>query len=74
MKGLSSKGFHTAAIHGNATEETKEGVKKGAFVLVFFTAELLLESKRWRRLLQTDLYVRRLKAFIVDEAHCVKKW
>ncbi len=74
VKGFLSKGLLTAAIHRNASEEVKEGVRRGAFVLVFFTPELLLESKRWRRLLQTDHYIRRLKAFVVDEAHCVKKW
>ncbi len=56
VKGFLSKGLLTAAIHRNASEEVKEGVRRGAFVLVFFTPELLLESKRWRRLLQTDHY------------------
>ena len=63
-----------AAITSTSNEEVKDGVKNGNFRLVFFTPELLLERKRWRHLLQKEHYMKRLKGFIVDEAHTVKKW
>lgn len=74
VKDFSRRGLSVAAITGNTSEEIKEGVKRGNFSLVFFTPELLLEHKRWRNLLQKECYAKRLKAFVVDEAHCVKKW
>ena len=63
-----------AAITSTSNEEVKDGVKNGNFRVVFFTPELLLERKRWRHLLQKEHYMKRLKGFIVDEAHTVKKW
>ena len=63
-----------AAITSTSNEEVKDGVKNGNFRVVFFTPELLLECKRWRHLLQKEHYMKRLKGFIVDEAHTVKKW
>ena len=46
-------------------------VSQGNFQLVFFTPEMLIGSKRWRNMLTGDLYS---EAFVIDEAHCVKKW
>ena len=42
--------------------------------MVFFTPELLITSKRWRKVLSSDIYNTCLKAFVIDEAHYVKKW
>ena len=46
----------------------------GVYQLVFFTPELLVTKTRWQELLKSDVYSSRIKAFVVDEAHCVKKW
>ncbi len=57
----------------SVTSMTTEAMKqRGEYLLIFFTPELLLE--RWRQLLGTSHYTRRVKAFVVDEAHTVKKW
>ena len=74
MKKFSLKGLAAAAVTSDTNDETKDGVVKGEYNLVYFTPELLLEQNRWRRLLQTRHYVNRLRAFVVDEAHCVNKW
>jgi len=71
---LSLRGLSVAAINSNTSEAVKQGVYNGEFSLVFFSPELLLLEKRWRDLLTSTLYQQRVKAFIVDEAHCVKKW
>ena len=54
--------------------EMKDGVLKGHYQLVYITPELLLESGMWRKMLTGDVYKKRLVAFVVDEAHTVKKW
>ena len=46
----------------------------GEYQLVLFTPEMLIEQKRWRRMLLAEVYTSRLRAFVVDEAHTVKKW
>ena len=46
----------------------------GLYQLVFFSPEALLGVHRWRQMLQGELYSQRIVAFIVDEAHCAKKW
>ena len=51
-----------------------EGDVNGEYQLIFFTPELLLGIKKWRKLLSKDMYTRRVKAFVVDEADCAKKW
>lgn len=64
-----------AYVTGEAgNEEMKRGVHAGRYELVFFTPELLIDNKRWRRMLSGPMYSRRLRGFVVDEAHCVAKW
>ena len=58
----------------DGNEEMKKGMHAGRYQLVFFTPELLIDSKRWRKMLSSAIYSRRLRGFVVDEAHCVAKW
>ena len=53
---------------------TMDAIFHGKYQLVFFTPEMIISKKHWRRLLGGDVYGNRLKALIIDEAHCVKKW
>ncbi len=46
----------------------------GKFQLLYFTPEAILLSKRWRRLLTSDSYQKRIKGLVIDEAHTIKKW
>ena len=63
-----------AALNSNATPTVKAGVFKGEYSLfVFFTPELLL-LRKWRDLFHSKPYMSRVRAFVVDEAHTVKKW
>ncbi len=52
----------------------KDGILKGDYQLVYITPELLVGSKVCRKMLTGEVYEHRLKAFVVDEAHTVKKW
>ena len=52
----------------------KLGVLSGAYQLVFFSPEAVLNQKKWRYLLRQEPYISDLMALVVDEAHCVKKW
>ena len=75
MKTLEAKGIRSAYVTGEpGNEQVKDGVRAGHCQLVFFTPELLLDSPQWRNVLCSELYKNRLKAFVLDEVHCIKKW
>ena len=46
----------------------------GDYQLVFIAPEMILDRKKWRRMLYNEVYSKRLRTFIVDEAHTIKKW
>ena len=65
----------TAYVTGQSEdEEMKYGVQRGKYQLVFFTPELLITSRRWQNVLTNEIYGARLKGFVIDEAHTVRKW
>ena len=50
------------------------GVLGGEYQLFFFTPELLIDQRKWREALKSEVFSNRMKALIIDEAHTVKKW
>ena len=70
-KGISS-GFVSDIESIN--KDMKRKIRKGECQLVFIIPEALFLDTEWRRMLSSDLYRTNLVGFIVDEAHCVKKW
>lgn len=49
-------------------------IKKGEFQIVFVSPEALFMSTEWRNMLASKIYKDNLVGFVVDEAHCIKKW
>ena len=70
----SSKGVSAAYISRETDYEMARGVTEGRYQLVYFSPESLLCSRKWRETLTEEPYASNLVAFVVDEAHCVKKW
>ena len=72
---LSARGLAACYIAGDQGDEgVKNGVTRGDYQLVFFTPEMLLDKRRWRKVLLGEVYSHLLRVFVVDEAHTVKKW
>ena len=73
---FTTKGISAAYVSDKYTtdKDTRRGVLRGQFQLVFISPESLFVATEWRRMLAGDLYRKNLVGFIVDEAHCVKKW
>ena len=71
---LSAKGLAVGCITQESSDEERAKVMDGQYQLVLFSPEALLSVRRWRELLQGESYSSRIVAFVVDEAHCVKKW
>ena len=55
------------------SKERKQAIKNGMFQIVFISPEALILLK-WRNMLSNKVYRDNLVAFVVDEAHCIKKW
>lgn len=59
-------------ISAESSTEMKNDVIKGNFSIVMISPEMLVG--KYRSLLTSPIYKRRLVGLIVDEAHCVVKW
>ena len=55
-------------------DETVADVCGGQYQLVYMSPEALLTNMTWRDMLLSPVFQQNLVAFVVDEAHCVKKW
>ena len=74
VSALSAKGLAVGCVTSESSDTELAQVRNGHYQLVFFSPEALLGVRRWRQMLQGELYSQRIVAFVVDEAHCVKKW
>ena len=55
-------------------EAATTNVLNGNVQLVYISPESLLLNRRYHSMLITPTYQQKLKALVVDEAHCVKFW
>ena len=69
-RGLKVEFVGEAQTDENATMD----VLNGDVQLVYISPESLLLNRRYRNMLTTPTYQQKLKALVVDEAHCVKFW
>jgi len=72
----SAKGLRAAKVTGDSSKSLRKEVQEGQYQLVYITPELLITGSTsvWRKMLVGEVYSERLRAFIIDEAHTVKKW
>ena len=66
----------TAEFVGEAQEDPNavRRVLKGQVQLVYLSPENLINNELYRGMLMSQPYRDRLKAIVVDEAHCLKTW
>ena len=54
---LQARGVTACYIAGDQHDENiKRGVKKGDYQLVIFTPEMILDSRKWRKVFLGDVY------------------
>ena len=70
----SSRGLAAGYISSDSSDSMKEEILGGKCQVVFISPESLFSGKRWRDMLREKPYINNLVGFVVDEAHCVKKW
>ena len=74
VQSMARRGVRAVYI-GDCSEEQREmAVCGGFYQLVYMSPEALLTDEFCRDMLVNPVYRRNLVGFIVDEAHCVKKW
>ena len=69
-----AKGLSTAHLSCDSDAAVNHGILEGAFQLIFISPEMLLSTKKWKKLLREEEYSERLKALVVTEAHYIEKW
>lgn len=75
VQALNSKGLQSVNM-GEVRDDCslQQKIYEGQFQILFFSPECLLRNSKWRDMLLTSWYQENMVGFIVDEAHCVKKW
>lgn len=68
------RGISAAFVTSDCDEQISIDVVEGRYQLVFISPEQLISRERFRSMCMNECYTERLVAFVVDEAHCVKKW
>ncbi|MCG8623522.1 MAG: DEAD/DEAH box helicase [Proteobacteria bacterium] len=78
---LETKGIKSVFVTKDTAKDSEsddssfeQQLYEGSFQVVFFSPEALLCNDTWRELLQTSVYQKNVVAFVIDEAHLVKKW
>lgn len=56
------------------THSVRQGLRNGEYQITFVSPEALFLSTEWRNILSSDIYREHLVGFVIDEAHCIKKW
>lgn len=74
VQALMSKGLMAAHVGEVGEDDLHQAIHKGQYQILFFSPESLLRDVVWREMLLSPLYKKNMVGFIVDEAHCVKKW
>ena len=59
---------------GLKDENAKKMVEQGECQIVYGSPEAFLSSKRWRAMLNSEIYKERLHLVAIDEAHCISHW
>lgn len=71
---FNKRGVLSVYISGSMQQQDEDDLLQGLFSLVYISPELLLCCRKWREMLMSDIFKERMVGFVVDEAHCVKKW
>ena len=74
VQSLTDRGITAIMCSGiSECELSRSLISEGKYRIVFVTPEILFD-RSWSDVFRSPTLNERLVAFIVDEAHCVKKW
>ena len=71
----SSCGLMAGIISSDSSDYSmRKEILEGKCQVVFISPESLFTGRRWRDMLREEPCLSKLVGFVVDEAHCVRKW
>ena len=72
---FSHLGF-SAEFFGELQTDPKSirNVEEGNVQLLYVSPESILRNPRWREMILSSVYQRKLAAIVVDKAHCIPQW
>ena len=73
---FAKKGVLAAYVSSEQEKECvqmREDVILGKYQLVYISPEQLIGNPRYRTMCRSEIYIEKLVALVIDEAHCVKK-
>ena len=72
---ITAMGISATVITDKHTKTTaKQSIMNGEYQIILISPEALVGGMEWRSMLATDLYLKNLVAFVIHEAHCIKRW
>ena len=70
---LTKLGIPTVSLSDIKAEDANR-VEEGHFKVVYGSPESWLNNDRWRKVFSSDIYISKLCAITVGEAHVIKQW
>ncbi|KAK3735066.1 hypothetical protein QZH41_010785 [Actinostola sp. cb2023] len=74
VESLRRIGISAVSLSHLEDEREMEMVERGIYSLIYATPESILKNERWRKMLSSSVYTKKLCAIAVDEAHVIKQW
>ena len=72
MKELWQRSISCTCLSGNDADQ--DGAYNGDYSFVFANPEALVLNEKWRKMIQTPIYLTNLFGIVADEAHVIPKW
>ena len=63
-----------AVLLSDIKAEDANRVKEGHFKVVYESPECWLNNDHWRKVFYSNIYISKLCAIVIDEAHVIKQW
>ena len=77
IQSLRTKGIKSTFVSkdlADSDDDVEQALYEGTYQIIFFSPETLLCDDTWKEMMQTQVYKDNVVAFVIDEAHLVKKW
>ena len=74
MNELKKRGISCVYLSGIINQQENMEVLDGKYSFIFTNPETIIMNEKWREMLQSPIYRKRLVAIVTDEAHVIPKW
>ena len=72
IRELHTRGITATSLTGDDVDEDR--LLCGHYSFIFANPESLIQNEKWRKMLQSEVYLKNIFAIVADEAHVIPKW